>query len=182
MRYRQAPRTDKLQTNIVRMIVVVIVFIILASFLTVTLTTQDLAWFTTTFDEQVVKVVVYHDGQKTEYIQGTPGFSDLAEGIWASLNSGVVRPSGIGLSAESLQDAYQKYVSVEAFFPYPVKLHSWFNTGNPTQMLFLITGRHTDAPIVFMGDGNMYLAGAPILNTNQPLIDALNRLGYKTTE
>ena len=179
---QDAPRTDRLQTNTLRMVLLVIVIIIVISLLTVTFTTRDLLWFTTTFNEPVEKVVVYHAGQKTVFVKGTLGFEDLAQGIWASLNSGVSRPSGIGLSAESLQDAYQKYVSVEAFYPYPVKLHSWFNMGNPTQMLFLITGRHTEMPVVFMGEGDRYLAGAPIINSNQPLRDALNRLGYKTTE
>ena len=62
----------------------------------------------------------------------------------ASLAQGVARQSGIGLSEGSLQDAYNQYVTVEVFFDRPVKLHAWFNTDSPTQMLFPITGRHSE--------------------------------------
>ena len=72
------------------------------------------------------------------------------------------------------------YVTLEAFFPQPVKLHAWFNTDNPTQMLFPITGRHSDRPMVFLGVKGMYLAKAPILSTKQPLLDILSELGYQT--
>ncbi len=171
-------KTDKLQTNSLRMVIVVVLFIAVMAFLTVTLTTQDTAWFTTGFYERPVKVVVYNGGLKTEYSLGKDGFADLAEGVRLALNSGVQRPSGLGLSQGSLEDAYNMYVSVEATFPYPVKLHSWFNTGNPTRALFLITGRHADRNVVFLGDNISYMAGAPVLNSVQPLLDVMNKLGY----
>jgi hypothetical protein len=172
-------QTDRLQTHTVRMVLVVILFLLVISFLTIIITTQDPAWFTRDFTDQPEKVVVYQDGKANEYRPGQTGFEELAEGVRASLASGVTRPSGIGLSPGSLEDAYNLYVSVEAFFKQPVKLHAWFNTDSPTRMLFPITGRHSQQPLVFLGVTNAYLAGAPVLSTKQPLLDVLSELGYK---
>jgi hypothetical protein len=172
--------TDKLRTNSLGMILVVVGFVAVISFLTIIFSTQDPLWFTNRFDERPEKVVVYHNGAKTEYVMGKDGFMDLAEGVRLSLAGGVQRPSGIGLSPGSVEDAYNLYTSVEAFFPYPVKVHTWFNTGNPTRMLFLITGRHSGQNIVFMGNTVSYFASGPILNTMRPLLDAVIKLGYPT--
>ncbi len=182
MKYSHPPRTDKLQINLARMFFVVIVFILVTAFLTITISSKDPTWFIPGFVDVPVRVTVYHDGQQTDYFPSDPGFAELAEGVRASLNAGVARPSTIGLSQGSLDDAYKLYVSVEAFFATKVKLHTWFNTGDPTQMLFLITGRHSQEDLVFMGDGKAYLPGPPALVTRKPLLDALQQLGYKITE
>jgi hypothetical protein len=44
-------------------------------------------------------------------------------------------------------------------------------------MLFPITGRHSDQPIVFLGSNGQYLSNAPVLNSVQPLRDALQSTG-----
>ncbi len=170
--------TDKVRTNLFSMVLAVLGLLAIAGYGTVAFTTRDLLWFQRGFSERPNRVVVYHDGTKTEYQAGENGYIELAEAVRQCLDSGVVRPSGIGLSAGSLEDAYSMYVSVEAFFADPVKLHSWFNTGNPTQMLFLMTGRHSQVPIVFLGVGKDYFADAPILKTVDPLRSALQTLGY----
>ncbi len=173
-------QTDKLQTHTVRMVLVVVFFLLIMSFLTIVFTTRDPVWFTRDFNDRPEKVVVYQDGKANEYRPGQTGFKELAEAVRASLASGVTRPSGIGLSAGSLEDAYKLYVSVEATFSQPVNLHAWFNTDDPTRMLFPITGRHSEEPLVFLGVKESYMAGAPILRTKQPLLDILSELGYKT--
>ncbi len=68
--------------------------------------------------------------------------------------------------------------TVEAFFAVPMKLHAPFYIGYPTQMLFPITGRHSDYTIVFLSAGDAYWVNAPLLKTTQPLLDALKALGY----
>lgn len=169
--------TDKLRTNVAKMLVAVIGFILVVAYGTVALSAQDLAWFLTGFDVRPERVAVYHDGQRTEYLSGDSDFDRLAEAVRASLASGVARPSGIGMSADSLQDAYSQFVTVEAFFAQPVKLHAWINTAHPTQMLFPITGRHSDQPLVFLGGSGQYLSNAPVLNSVQPLRDVLQSMG-----
>jgi len=64
------------------------------------------------------------------------------------------------------------------FFDQPVKLHTWFDPGRTTQMLFLITGPYADMSVVLLGDQGQYRAGAPVLKTLDPIREALKSLGF----
>jgi hypothetical protein len=146
---------------------------------TIGVSAQDFLWFMKGFEDRPTLIVVYHhEGKRTELRPGQPGFDDLTAAIQASLAQGVDRPSGMGFSDASLLDAYTRYVSVEAFFDRPVKLHAWFNTGEPTQMLFPITGRHSELTIVLLGQNGQYLSSPPVLKTMAPIREALKTLGY----
>ena len=173
--------TDRVRTNPILMVLVVLAFLVLIPFGVIAIAAQDPFWFVKGFSEQPYRVIVYANGASREYLQGAQGYDALAEGVRASLDAGVLRGSAIGLSEPSLADAYQKYTSVEAFFSRPVKLHASINTHAPNQMLFLITGRHTQSPIVFMGLDGRYYSNGPVLRTNQPLRSALETLGYDLT-
>lgn len=170
--------TDKLQVNILGMLVAVFGFGALAVFLTIALSAQDPLWFTTSFDALPERIVIHRAGQRIELRSGQPGYAEMAEAVRACLAQGSARASGIGLSQGSLDDAFSLYLTVEAFFSRPVKLHAAFNTGAPNQMLFPITGRHSDQPVVFLGKDGTYLANGPVLRTTQPIRDALAALGF----
>lgn len=173
--------TGRHQTHPLVMALVVLGFLALVPLLVITFLTGDLEWFRNDFSTLPGRVVVYEDGQSHQYIPGTPGYNEVAEAVRASLAAGAIRSSGIGLSPQSQDEARSRYTSVEAFFDQPVKLHAAFNTGSPTQMLFLLTGRHAELPIVFLGVNGEYFSNAPYLNTVDPLKKALLALGYRVT-
>jgi hypothetical protein len=170
--------TDRLRTNVGGMLVSVIGFLLLAYYAVTALSARDAFWFLNRFDDKPVRMMVYHAGQQTELLSGDPGFAELAEAVRASLAAGVARPSGIGLSPGSLEDAYKQYITLEAFFDRPVKLHASFNTGYPRQMLFPITGRHSDLNVVFLGVEGTYMSDAPVLKTTEPIRKALQAAGF----
>lgn len=168
-----------LKLNLSRMLLVVLVFIAGAIYATIAFSAQDLFWFKKGFNERPSFIIIYHNGQKNELRAGQPGYDVMADAVRDTLNSGVARLSGVGLSDASLQDAYKKYVTVEAFFGEPVKLHAWFDTDSPTQMLFPITGRHSELNVVFLGDNNgHYLVNAPVLGNYAPIRQAVQNLGF----
>jgi hypothetical protein len=169
--------TDKLRTNTLGMLAAVLGFGVVAILATITFAAQDLLWFVSGFAERPARIVVYAAGQRHEFTEGQPGFDLLAEGVIASLSGGVARQSGIGFSDESLRDAYTLYVTVEAFFAQPVKLHAGFNTGWPTQMLFPLTGRHSELSVVLLGQDGRYQSNPPALKRLEPLRDAVAGLG-----
>jgi len=150
-----------------------------AAYLAVVFISHDFLWFQTGFSDVPSRVVVYQAGQRSEFQDGQSGYQELANAIQACLNQGVAAPSGLDMSQPSLDDAYFKDVTVEAFFNSPVKLHAWFDTGEPTQMLFPITGNKAGQGVVFMGVNGVYLSNAPKLNTITPLLDALRMLGFE---
>jgi hypothetical protein len=168
----------KVKPNILGMILVVGLIGLGVVYASVFISSRDPVWFLKGFTQQPTRVVIYDQGQQTELQPGDPGFELLAGAVVDTLNQGVARLSGIGMSDASQQDAYDKYLTVEAFFSPPAKLHTWFNTGNPTQMLFPITGRHSDLKVVFLGSGGRYAVNVPALNTVEPLRQALQTLGY----
>jgi hypothetical protein len=149
-----------------------------AAYLTIAFTSHDFLWIQTGFRDLPNRVDIYQAGQRTEFQDGQSGYQELANAIQASLNQGVAAPSGLGMSQQNLDDAYFKDVTVEAFFDRPVKLHAWFDTGEPTQLLFPITGNRAGQAVVFMGVNGAYLSNAPKLNTITPLLDALRKLGF----
>jgi hypothetical protein len=170
--------TDKLRTNTPKMLLAVIGLLVVAYIGTTALSTGDALWFTSGYSGKPSRLIVYHDGQRSELNAGEQAFSEIAGAVEASLAKGVSHASGIGFSPETLDDAYSVYVTLEAFFDEPVKLHATFSTGHPTQMLFPITGRHSEQPLVLLGVNGAYLSNAPILKTVEPIRTALRRWGY----
>ena len=166
-------------THPLRMIVLVVGFIGLILYGTIVFTTGDFFWFLKHFDGHPASIVVYYEqGRRAELHPGQPGFDELASAVQTCLSGGLDRPSGIGFSDASLLDAYTHYVTVEAFFERPVQLHAWFDTQPATQMLFPITGRHSELSLVLLGTSGKYLASPPVLETIEPLRETLKALGY----
>jgi hypothetical protein len=166
-------------THPLRMIVLIVGFIGLVLYGTIVFTTGDFFWFLKQFDAHPASIVVYHEkGKRTELHPGQPGFDELASAIQTCLSEGLERPSGIGFSDASLLDAYTRYITVEAFFERPVQLHAWFDTKPATQMLFPVTGRHSEMSLVLLGTNGKYLASPPVLKTIEPLRETLKALGY----
>ena len=161
------------------MLVVVGLFILLTFYGTIFIASKDPLWFLSGFYELPARIVIYNQGEQTEYTPGQPGFDLLAESLRDSLDQGIARQSGIGFSEATYQDAYQKYLTVEAFFDQPVKLHAWFDTGSATKMLIPITGRHSELSVVVLGKKGKYMVHGPAMKNLQPLRDALTALGYQ---
>jgi hypothetical protein len=164
--------------NWVKTVIALAAVLLIIIFMSNVSTSKDPLWFRTGFYELPNRIIVYHEGEQTELLPGQRGFDELAEAIRASLALGVAAQSNTGLSEVSRQEAYTRHLTVEAFFAEPVKLHAWFYTGYPTQMLFPITGRHSDWPIVFLGKDGEYQSNAPVLKTQEPIIQMLKASGY----
>jgi hypothetical protein len=160
------------------LLILLVGFVILAYYLSVSSTARDPLWFVKGFRDDASLIIVYHAGQRTELLPGQAGFDELAGAVQTSLSQGFARLSNIGFSAQSLQDAYQRDVVLEVFFERPITMHAWFPVGRTTQMLFPITGRHSEQPIVLLGDGGQYRVGAPVLETTEPIREALKSGGY----
>ena len=170
-------RSRRAGTNAIQLFLILAGFVLLAYYLTVSLTSRDFLWFVRRFQDEAARIVVYQSGQAAEYLPGQPGYDELASAVKTSLAEGFARLTSTGFSAQTLQDAYAQQVTLEVFFAQPIEIHTWFPTGRTTQVLFPVTGPHAEPPIVLLGDKGKYRAGAPVLNSNEPILEALEALG-----
>jgi hypothetical protein len=164
--------------GVLKMLIVIVGALLLAFYAFVVLTSRDPLWFVRRFEDQPSHIVVYHAGQRAYLLPGDAGFDALADAVQSSLAQGFARLSNVGFSEQSLQEAFTQHVTLEAFFDRPITLHTWFYTGRTTQLLFPITGRHSDLSVVLLGDEGQYRVGAPVLKTMEPIQDTLRSLGY----
>ena len=166
------------KTNTGQLLILLIGSVLLSYYVIVSLTSRDLLWFLRRVEHQPSSIIVYHAGQRTELLPGQAGFDELASAVQTSLAQGFARLSNLGFSETSLQDAYTRYVTLEVLFDQPVEMHTWFYPGRTTQMLFPITGRHSEMSVVLLGDEGHYRVGAPVLKTTEPIREALKSLGF----
>jgi hypothetical protein len=167
----------KTGTNTVVLLILLVGFLLLAYYGTLALTSGDPLWFLHGFGDRPSRMIIYRIGQRTALRPRDPGFEELADAVNTCLAGGFARLSNVGFSEQTLQDAYTQHVTLEVFWDLPVDLHAWFPTGRTTQMLFPITGRHAEMSIVLLGDAGHYRVGAPVLNTIEPIREALHSLG-----
>jgi hypothetical protein len=145
-------------------------------------TAQDFLWFAHHFDRRPVHIVVYHHyGKQADLWPGLPGFDELSAAIQACLDQGVEEPSGMRFSDASLTDAYTRYVSVEAFFLQPVRLHAWFGAEQSARLLILLSHRESEMSLVVLGKRDRYLPNPAVLKTDAPLRETLQALGYRAS-
>lgn len=166
------------RTNSVGLLILFFSCLMLGSYGMISMTSRDPLWFLRGFEDRPSRIVVYQGGQRMELLRGQAGFDELAEAVEASLAQGFARLTNTGFSDQTLQNAYTQHLTLEVFWDQPVDLHAWFRTGRTTQMLFPITGPHSDLSIVLLGDGGNYRSGAPALNSLEPIHGALRSLGY----
>ena len=167
------------RTNTLPLLILIVGMLILAYWAITSLTAQDPLWFSREFQDRPSLMIVYHNGQRTELRPGQPGFDKLARAVQSCLEQGFVRLTKFGLSEQSLQRAYTQDVALEVVFEQPVEIHTWFEPGPTTQMLFLITGEYDTMNVVLLGKDH-YRAGAPELETLEPIREAVKSLGFLT--
>jgi hypothetical protein len=168
----------KNRTNTIQLLVALVGFFLLAYYATVSLFSRDPLWFLRMFSDEPSRIVVYHDGRRTELQPGQADFDELSRAVQASLAEGFKRLTSVGFSEQTLREAYTQHLTLEVFFDQPVDLHAWFRTGRTTQLLFPITGRHSELSIALLGDGGEYRSGAPALNNMEPIRETLRSQGY----
>lgn len=142
--------------------------------------TSNWGWFLPfqpTFEPS--RIVVRDKGRSTEYRPGDPGYLELSEALTTSFagftNSSLVP---LGLSDETLKSYNETALVVEVFYPGSIRFNTPVRMDQINQLLIPIEGRHAGNRYVFLGANGRWLAGAMVMQDDQPILTALQNLGY----
>lgn len=155
-----------------------ILVVVLAVWLFYTITSGNPLWFQSS-PERVYgpdRIVVHYYGMTTELQSGSEAFREVEAALNQSLSTFRGRVP-VGLSEETLRDYREKEYALEVFFSYDVG--PVIGLAVPVNHLLIpIDGRHSGNRYVFVSDDGEWLASALIMEDSQPVIAALNNLGY----
>lgn len=166
--------------RIVEPIIVLVFVAILIFYLINAFNTQDWLWFQSgTTDARPSRIVIVHKGQSTLLAPGHPDYADLAEAIHASIS----QPSNTDLINIDFNEATETFykeegVLLELYYDRPVKFHTIYRTGEPTQISVPIVGRHAGHGYFFRGAEGEWWFGAMRMADPMPLLNAVEALGY----
>lgn len=144
--------------------------------------TQDWLWFTSqAVDATPARLVVRHGGEVTLIEPGHAHYLPLATAASESLstfnNTALIN---IGFGEDTLDYYDQAGVLVELYYDRPLAYHAAFRTGQPTQLLVPVVGRHAGGDYFFRGDQGEWWFGAMRMANPTPLLGMLAELGYVT--
>lgn len=143
--------------------------------------TGNWLWFLRENNEivQPRSIVVVDYGERVVYQPGMADYDRLATAVTQSLsrmsNTDLI---SIGLSDQTLTDYATTSLVVELYFDQPVVLNSLARSGEPTQLLVPVDGRHAGGGYVFRGEEGEWWFGALRMANPEPLFAALADIGY----
>lgn len=160
-------------------IVMAVVVIVGMIWLVGALNAGNLAWWLPvqpTFTPS--RIIVRDRGETNTFQSGMEGFTELQEGLQASLSSfdnADLVP--LGLSEETLRRYHEEEIVVEVYYPRNIRFNTAARMANVNQLLIPIEGTHDNGRYVFIGYNGNWLAGTLVMSDDQPLRDALQGLG-----
>jgi hypothetical protein len=144
------------------------------------LNTQDWLWFRSAATEiQPSRIVIRSDGEVVTLSPGHKDFASLADAAEQSLkevsNTDLI---SLGISSETVAFYEHDGVLLELYFDGPVKFHTAYRAGDPTQLLIPIEGRHSGKGYFFRGKDGEWWFGAMRMADPDLLLDKMAELGY----
>ncbi len=141
---------------------------------------QDWLWFLSkSVDATPDRIVISVDGERTVIQPGHDDYLALSTAVNSSVsdfsNTNLIN---VGFGEETLDYYDTDGVLVELYYNNPLNFHAPFRTGNPTQLLVPINGRHAGKDYFFRGDQGKWWFGAMRMANAAPLLTTLAELGY----
>lgn len=168
------------QIRVLEPFIGIVIFGVLVIYLVNVFNTDNWLWFQSkATNVRPSRIVIVDHGQRTILTPGHEDFSSLASAASQALsrlnNSDLVN---VGLSEETLNDYATNSLVLELYFDGPVRFNTMARTGEPTQLLIPIEGRHADGGLAFLGARGEWWYGAVRMADPTPLYTALKDMGY----
>ncbi len=125
------------------------------------------------------RIVVRHYGTTTNFRPGDEGYEVLAEALDDTFadfrNTATI---SLGLSDDTLHAYDTVAFVVEAYYGEDVRFNTPVRMTGVNQLLFPVDARHSGKGYLFMGSNGSWRVGAMQVSDAQPLLSALDGLGY----
>ncbi len=170
---------EKTQPSLLNLGVIALVFIILAVYSMISLSTGDLLWFWPYFSEEPAQVVVHCYGDSIVLEEDSPGFSDLVAAV-NNIMSGRKRWDPLSLSDETYEDYlnHATMLTVEVVYNSTVRVHSMYKYfSNIERLIIPLDARHSQMNAVFGRTNDQPAGGSLHLTSNAPLLEEVNAQG-----
>lgn len=169
------------RNNILRPLLVSLGFIAAVIYTVVAFNSNNALWlFARTTEATPIRIIVIDSGEKILYRPGEAEFEQLVplvnEAISNLNNSALV---GVGLSDVTLEEYQTRFTVMEVHYDRPIQFATTFRTGEPTRLLFPLSGRHAATGLFFRGDEQEWMYGALRMSNPVPLYSTLRELGYE---
>ena len=125
------------------------------------------------------RIIVHNYGTAVTIRRGEPGYSELTTALNETLSDFVNTDLiPLGLSEETLRRYNEEELVIEAYYADPIRFNTSVRMNNITQLLIPVDATHSGNRYVFIGGNGVWRAGAMVVASDQPLIDAMRELGY----
>jgi hypothetical protein len=157
------------------LIITVIVILVGLIWFGIAFPDRDWLWFLPVFNEQPSRIHLYRNGEQIVLQPGDPGYDAVNKAI-----NGIVRhvkaKEPLGMSLESQEEYYTRFLAVEVFYSEPVIIHTIHGFPQADKYLFPQSGRHYDPPVVFAGMQARpdYRGGVLVLASRDALDEAVD--------
>ncbi|MEM7113671.1 MAG: hypothetical protein AAF614_14630 [Chloroflexota bacterium] len=151
-------------------------------FLSIINTGGDWLWFQSRgVNVRPDRIRILHYGEETFIQPGHLDYIPLADAVETSLsdfnNTDLIN---LGLGENTLDYFNDQGVLLELFYDQPVTFRASFRTGEPTQLLVPVEGRHAGHNYFFRGAKGEWWFGAMRMTDSTALFTALREQGYLT--
>ncbi len=169
------------RNNVLKPLLVSIFFIFAVIYIVISFNSGGFLWFlSNTGEAEPIRIIITDNGEKILYRPGEPEFEKLVPVIREAIsnlnNNSLV---GIGLSEVTLEEYQTRFTIMEVHYDRPLDFGTSFRTGEPTKLLFPITGRHAAVGLFFRGDSDEWMYGALRMQDPSALYTSLEEMGFK---
>ncbi len=169
------PYEERKQPSLWNLAVIALVFVGVAGFAILSLSTGDALWFWPVFSEQPSRISLYCYGEEVSLAPGAAQFDGLTT-LFNQTLSGFQNWDSLSLSEETWAHYRTNAQSLTLVFHYaePVRVHSMYKYFSGVDTLVMpLDGRHAGTYAVFGLTDTVRAAGSLHVQTHTPLVEFL---------
>lgn len=160
--------------------ILVILFIVAVFYGVGALNTGNLFWILPGQpDFEPHRIVVRDAGEEHVYLPNSAEFDVIAAALneaFSDFTNADLIP--LGLSDITMEEYAETALTMEVYYPEPIRFNTMVRMSNVNQLLIPLRGRHEGNRYIFMGSNGRWRIGAMVMADDSALQNAMSQLGF----